>query len=480
MLKNSLGVVLVCLGSLAAHSTRAATEVTEATVLRSIEQAQASYTELALRIYELAELGYLETESSAGLQALLSSQGFAIEAGVAGIPTAFVASYGSGEPIVAVLGEFDALPGISQAVSPVRQIVPGRPNAHACGHHLFAVGSAAAAIAVKQWLVAERHTGTIRFYGTPAEEGGAGKAYMVRARLFDDVDAVLHWHPDDRNNASPYTTLANRSAKFRFHGVSSHAGSAPEAGRSALDGVEAMNYMVNLMREHVPSEARIHYVITAGGSAPNVVPDFAEVFYYVRAPDAAQVEMLWERLVAAAEGAAQGTSTRVEFEVIHGAHSMLPSLALSEVMDRNLRRVGGVSYDTEEAAFAAELYRSFDSPPSALGSQSGVEPFASLELASSTDVGDVSWVAPTAGVRIATWVPGTVGHSWQAVAAGGMDIGLKGMLVAAKTLALSAIDLYEQPEVLAAAAAELAEQRGPDFTYRSLLGDRPPALDYRR
>jgi aminobenzoyl-glutamate utilization protein B len=382
--------------------------------------------------------------------------------------------------VIAVLGEFDALPGISQAVAPVRQTVDSRPNAHACGHHLFGVGSVAAAVAVKQWLGAESRPGTIRFYGTPAEEGGAGKAYMVRAGLFDDVDAVLHWHPDDRNNASPYTTLANRSAKFRFHGISSHAASAPEAGRSALDGVEAMNHMVNLMREHIRSDARIHYVITAGGNAPNVVPDFAEVFYYVRAPNAAEVEQLWERLVAAANGAAMGTTTNVDFEIIHGAHSMLPSLALAEVMDRNLRRVGGIDYDEEELGFARELYRSFDQPSAVIGSQAEVEPFASLALTSSTDVGDVSWVAPTAGVRIATWVPGTVGHSWQAVAAGGMGIGLKGMLVAAKTMALSAVDLFEQPEVLAAARAELDERRGADFRYRSLLGDRAPALDYRR
>ena len=303
---------------------------------------------------------------------------------------------------------------------------------------------------------------------------------MTRAGLFDDVDVVLHWHPSDRNKAGTATTLANKSAKFRFHGHSVHAAFAPHRGRSALDGVEAMNYMVNLLREHVEEEARLHYVITHGGLAPNVVPEFAEVFYYVRHMDGRRVEETWQRVVAAAEGAARGTGTRVEYEVIHGIHSLLPNEVLARLVDTNLRRIGGVTYTEEEQRFALALQETLRETSLPLGSQQDVQAFAFQARRSSTDVGDVSWVVPTAGFSTATWVPGTPAHSWQAVAAGGMSIGVKGMLVAAKTLSLTAIDLLTQPEVIQHAWTEFEERRGADFQYRPLLGDRAPPLDYRR
>ena len=251
-------------------------------VIRGIEALAEEYAGIAQQIWDYAEVGYLETRSSELLQSTLRDAGFAVEAGVAGMPTAFVGTYGSGEPIIGILAEFDALPGISQDRVPDRQAIGDKSAGHACGHHLFGTASVASAIAVKEWLDRSGTRGTIRLYGTPAEEGGAGKVYMVREGLFDDVDAVLHWHAGDRNSASASSSLANKSAKFRFHGLSAHAAGAPERGRSALDGVEAMNAMVNMLREHVPQETRIHYVITSGGAAPNVVPDFAEVYYYAR------------------------------------------------------------------------------------------------------------------------------------------------------------------------------------------------------
>jgi aminobenzoyl-glutamate utilization protein B len=450
-------------------------------VTRTIDARAATYGQLAQQIWDLAEVGYLEEKSSALLQAELRAAGFTIEAGVAGMPTAFVASWGSGGPVIGILAEFDALPGITQERVPERKPRPDSEAGHACGHHLFGAGSTAAAIAVKQWLETSRTRGTIRLYGTPAEEGGAGKVYMVRAGLFRDVDAVLHWHPGSGNSASPSASLANKSAKFRFHGVSAHAAAAPERGRSALDGVEAMNHMVNLMREHVPQETRIHYVITAGGSAPNVIPDFAEVFYYVRHPDPAQVQELFERVAKAAEGAALGTGTRVEHEVIHGIYAMLPNVALAQVMQTNLERVGGVRYDAEETQFAEALRRSLPEDAPALDDAARVQPFReSAPAGGSTDVADVSWVVPTVGLRTATWVPGTAAHSWQAVAAGGTSIGEKGMVVAAKTLAMTAVDLFTRPDVLAAAKAEQTKRQGPGFVYRSLVGDRSPPLDYRK
>ena len=450
-----------------------------AAMLASLDGGRERYERIARQIWEFAEVGYQETRSSALLQKTLRAAGFKVEAGVAGMPTAFVAGAGSGRPVIGILAEFDALPGITQDAVPERRPLAGRDAGHACGHHLFGTGSVAAAVAVKEWLARTGTSGTLRVYGTPAEEGGAGKVYMVREGLFRDVDAVLHWHADDENDASPDTSLSNKSAKFRFRGQSAHAAAAPERGRSALDGVEAMNHMANLLREHVPEEARLHYVITAGGSAPNVVPDFAEVYYYVRHPDPAQVEAIFARLVKAAEGAALGTGTAVDHEVIHGAYPLLPNETLARVMDRNLRRVGGVEYTPEERAFAEAIRSGF--PPGAppLSRAAEIQPFAGQDRRGSTDVADVSWVVPTAGLRTATWVPGTAGHSWQAIAAGATGIGTKGMLVAARTLALTAADLFSDPDTLAAARVERDRRVGPGFTYRPLLGDRPPPLDYR-
>ncbi len=440
-----------------------------------------SAAETASQIFSLAELGYLETESTGLLQARLEEAGFEIEQGVADIPTAFIARYaphGEG-PVIAILAEYDALPGISQAAVAHREETPGLDAAHACGHHLFGAGSVAAARAVAEWLQASGTPGEIRVYGTPAEEGGSGKVYMVRAGLFDDVDVALHWHPDDENAANVVHNLANRSARFTFTGVASHAAAAPEVGRSALDGVEAMNFMVNMLREHVPQDARIHYVITQGGEAPNVVPDGAQSYYYVRHPDVDVLESVWERVIQAAEAGAAGTGTSVDIEVMHGNRPLLPLTTLQRRIHDNLVEVGGVTYDEAEQAFAEELYASFDSPRAELGAQETIQPFEERQAYGSTDVGDVSWATPTGGLRAATWVPGTSAHTWQAVAAGGTSIGHSGMAVAAETLALTAIDLFSDPELMSAVREEWEAARGPDFEYYALLGDREPPLDYR-
>ena len=300
------------------------------------------------------------------------------------------------------------------------------------------------------------------------------------AGLFDDVDAVLHWHLADRNDASPGSSVANITAKFRFGGVSAHAAAAPEHGRSALDAVEAMNYMVHMLREHVPEDTRIHYVITKGGSAPNVVPDFAEVYYYVRHPHPRQLTEIFDRVLAASDGAGLGTGTTVEHEVISGVYALLPNDVLARVMDQNLRQVGGVRYSADERAFADRIRTSLPADVLPASSAAEIRPFVLKEPAGSTDVADVSWVVPTTGLRAATWVPGTAPHSWQAIAAGGTSIGIKGMLVATKTLTLTAIDLFSEPRILREAKADYQRRIGPDFVYKALLGDRPPALDYRK
>jgi aminobenzoyl-glutamate utilization protein B len=469
----ALGLALLAPAALAADSGGG---------LRQFLAARASHdAEVARSIWEYAEVGYQETKSSALLQQELKSAGFAVEAGVAGIPTAFVATAGTGKPVIGILAEYDALPGINQDAVPERKPIEGKQAAHACGHHLFGTASVSAGIALADWLKRSGTKGTIRVYGTPAEEGGSGKVYMVRAGLFDDVDAVMHWHPSDVNFAGMDRALANKSAKFRFHGLSAHASGAPEKGRSALDGVEAMDMMANMMREHIPSDARMHYVITSGGSAPNVVPDFAEVYYYVRHLDAKTVESIFERLAKAAEGAALGTGTTMDYEVIGGTHNLLANETLARVMNAKLNEVGGVIYTADERAFAERIFATLISPADGLGSEAKVQAFDYERPGlGSTDVGDVSWTVPTVGLRTATWVPGTPAHSWQATAAGGMSIGYKGMNVASQTLALTGRELFTHPDILAKAKSEFETRRGPDFHYKALLGDRAPALDYRK
>jgi aminobenzoyl-glutamate utilization protein B len=454
---------------------------TKPEVLKSIDEKSASYSAIAHTIWEYAEVGFQETKSSALLQKTLSDAGFTVEKEVAGMPTAFIATYGQGKPVIAILAEFDALPGISQDAVPEKKAVEGRPAGHACGHNLFGTASVAAAIAVKDWMIANKKQGTIRLYGTPAEEGGSGKVYLVRAGRFSDVDAVLHWHPGDDNDASAQGSLSNISGKFRFYGVASHAAGSPERGRSALDAVEGMDMMVNMMREHVPQETRIHYVITRGGEAPNVVPAFAEVYYYVRHPHREDVKTIWDRVVKAAQGAALGTETRMEFEITGGVYNMLPNQSLAKAMDANLRAVGGYTYDEKEKEFAQRIQTTFTGTPPALEKTKEVNPYRLGESAGgSTDVADISWVVPTTGLVAATWVPGTSAHSWQAVAADGMSIGAKGMIVAAKTIALTAIDLYTTPTLIENAWKELKTLRGENFKYEALIGDRKPALDYRK
>ncbi|WP_425269154.1 amidohydrolase [Maribacter litoralis] len=452
----------------------------EKDILKKLEQKSDEYGNIAQNIWEFAEMGYQEEKSSSLLQQTLKNAGFTIKTGVAGIPTAFVAEYGSGSPVIAILGEYDALPGLSQKAVAEKESA-GAAAGHACGHHLFGTASTAAAISTKEWLEANKSKGTIRFYGTPAEEGGSGKVYMVREGLFNDVDIALHWHPGSQNAASAGAALANKSAKFRFYGISAHAAGSPEKGRSALDGVEAMNLMINMMREHIPQEARIHYVITAGGKAPNVVPDFAEVYYYARHNRRDVVIDIFDRMVKAAEGAALGTGTTMDYEMIGGTHELLPNLTLQKLMHDNLSEVGGIEYTDEEKAFADKIAVTLGQEKADLATAKDIQPYKTEARAyGSTDVGDVSFTVPTVGFGTATWVPGTPAHSWQAVAAGGTSIGRKGMMVAAKTLTKTAIDLFKDKKLVETAKEEFIEKRGADFEYIPLLGDRAPALDYRK
>jgi aminobenzoyl-glutamate utilization protein B len=455
----------------------AATNGKEAT-LATIDAAAGAYWQAALDIWGWAEPGYQETRSSQRLVGLLRDAGFTVDEGVAAIPTAFVASYGSGQPILGILAEFDALPGLSQAAVPRQEARPETSWGHGCGHHLFGVASAAAGIAVARAIERGELRGTVRVYGTPAEEGGGAKLFMVRAGLFEDVDAVLHWHPGDHNAAGDPTNQARVAAKFRFHGRSAHAAAAPQDGRSALDALNVMAYASELLREHTPDLTRIHHVITAGGDAPNIVPDFAEAYYYVRHPDPTIARSVYDRLMLCARAGELATETELEVEFLGGVYSILPSTALSRVSLRNLRALAAMSYNAEEQAFAREIQATLLAP-APLASVAEVADRSGGVDTGSTDVGDVSWVVPTTGVEIATWVPGTPAHSWQATAAGGTTIGRQGMLLAAKTLAATAWDLFGEPQTLAAARRELEQRVGPRGYVPMLEEGQQPPLDYR-
>ena len=442
-----------------------------------------TYDKLQKEIWSYAELGFLESKSSKALQEHLKSNGFTIEAGLAGMPTAFVATYGSGSPVIGILAEFDALPGLSQDTVPYKKPLVDGGSGHGCGHAVFGTGSSAGAVAIKQWLEKTGTKGTIKVFGTPAEEGGGGKVYLARDGFFKGTDIVLDWHPASQNGVSRSNGLAIQMIDFSFFGKASHASGAPEKGRSALDGVEALDYLVNVMREHIPSDARIHYVITNGGEAPNVVPAFAKVSYYIRSPKRKDLVELIDRVQKAAQGAALGTGTTVKSEIIAGFYEKLPNETLAKQLQKNLEIVGGVKYDSRERAFAETIIKEIGWSTDSLTKVSTVVPWVEKPQKrsgeGSSDVGDVSWNVPTASFGTAAFIPGSGGHSWENVASSGTTIGTKALINAAKVFSLTAIDLYTNPELVNAIKKEFEQRRGADFKYVSLVGDRAPALDYR-
>lgn len=445
---------------------------------QSIEKRSDESWEMAKKIWKWAEPGYQESKSAKLLSECLEKAGFTVKRGVAEIPTAFTATFGEGEPVIGILGEYDALPGLSQEAVPFRKVDESRTYGHACGHHLFGVGSMSACIALAEQIKAGNIKGTIRFYGCPAEEGGAAKVFMARAGLFKDCDVALHWHPSSQNSAGDRSCLARIAAKYRFHGKSAHAAGSPELGRSALDAVELTNHATQLLREHTPDFTRIHHVITAGGDAPNVVPNFAEVYYYVRHPESDVVTKLYPRLLKCAQAGALATETELKEIYLGGTKELLPNNVLGALALKNLRELNDIKYTEEEQKFALRLQETL-ARKLPLSDAAKIYDVTGTVNKGSTDVGDVSWVVPTTGFTTTCWVPGTSAHSWQAVAAGGMGIGRKGMQLAAKTLAVTAWDLYQDPKLIAASKAE-HERRTKGKPYKAMLlkGQKPP-LDYR-
>ena len=435
------------------------------------------------KIWTYAEPSLEEFKSSKELQTLLRANGFKVEAGVAGMPTAFVATYGSGSPVIGILAEFDALLGVSQSDQPRREPGTNPAAGHACGHSLYGVGSTGAAIAVKKLIEAGSLKGTVKLYGTPAEETAIGKVYMLRAGYFKQDDVILHWHPGAITGASYGSSKAIVDIKVRFTGQQAHASAQPWAGRSALDAVELTSVGVQYMREHIRPDARIHSVITKGGGQPNVVPGDAEAWYYLRADKFDDVINYFSWFKEIAEGAAKMTQTKLEpIEILSEMHELIPNRPLEEAVARNLVTIGAPVWDEKELAFAAETQRNFKDPFGFDYTKSGIALSKTIEPLpdqvkkgeSSTDVGDVSWFVPTAGVMVAGYGYGLPVHSWPVVAASGTSIGMKALVIAAKVMAATAVDLYTDPALIERAKEEYARTAGK-MTFKTVIPEGQPA-----
>ncbi|BAH41803.1 probable aminobenzoyl-glutamate utilization protein B [Brevibacillus brevis NBRC 100599] len=444
-------------------------------IAEMIEKKRDAFIKVSDQIWAFAETRFEEYQSAELLAQTLEGEGFKVEFGVGGIKTAFIGSFGSGNPVVAILGEFDALSGMSQKKGQTKEepLVAGA-NGHGCGHNLLGTASLAAAIAVKEYMEENNMKGTVRYYGCPGEEGGSGKAFMARAGLFDDVDFALCWHPMGYNSIMSTDSLANYQIYFKFKGKSAHAAASPHLGRSALDAVELMNVGVNYLREHIIPEARVHYAITnSGGLSPNVVQPKAEVLYLIRAPKVDQVQEIYERVCKIAQGAALMTETEVEIVFDKACSNLVQNKLLEEVMYKNFQELGVPMHDEAELQLAKEIRATLSKQELATSEKQSsdmpapdmvtwLNPYdgSKIPLNGSTDVGDVSWITPTAQCTTACYVNGSTLHSWQWVSLGATSMAHKGMLHAGKVMASTAIDMLKNPKLIEQAKAELKQRLG--------------------
>jgi len=452
------------------------------TAARWVDEEGARLDAAALRLWELAELALREQDSSRLLRAMLTDAGFTVRAGVSGMDTAFIAEAGSGRPVVGILAEYDALPGLSQTVSGEREArVPGA-GGHGCGHNLFGAGSVGAALATAAAMEAHGLPGTVRLYGTPAEEQGLGKIYMVRDGLLDDLELCLAWHPADETQLTVNPSKALRSFEVTFHGRSAHAAAAPWNGVSALDAIEAFGAGVNLLREHVPLTARIHYVVTEGGDAPNVIPSRARLWAFVRGRDWPECQQVYEHveaIVRAADMMAWGeehgdpsTGYRpAEITRLCGLYDLNVNLTASRACQANLELVGPPAFTADEQALAREIQEGFGLEPAGMATEIvPFDPERPPESGGSTDVGNVSWVTPTLELEMATWPVECPAHSWASTAASGAHAGLRAMRTAAKVLAMTAVDALTDAELRARIRAEFEASR-EGFDYSPAVGE---------
>lgn len=472
-----LPVALAVLALLPAPAPRGADVKLKQAAVAGVEKQQADLIRMSDQVWSFAETALRETRSAAVLADYAERQGFRVTRGVAGLPTAFIAEYGAGPPIIGIMGEYDALPGLSQKAEPSRAPVLAGGAGHGCGHNLFGPASLGAATAVKDLIAAGRLKGTVRFYGTPAEESVGGKVYMTRDGVFRDVDVMLVWHPNDRTLADNGSSQAIVDFRVEFQGRTAHAAADPWNARSAADAVEAFTHGVNLLREHVRPTVRMHYTVQRAGDVPNVVPDYAKVWMWVRDSRTAGVRPVLERVKQIAAGAAEIAGVESKFTIQAGDYEILVNHTGARLLDENLKWLGPIAYSPEEQAFAKAIQRAVGmeergvvGEPQPLKVPAPADPDGG-----STDVGDVSWVVPTLHVSVVTGVWESPWHAWPVVATGGMSIGHKGMLYAAKTLAVTAADLFADPKLRTAIRAEFAEQTR-DFTYQPWIPAGPPPI----
>ena len=436
-------------------------------VIKYLEERASDFYALSDKIWGNAEIRFKEKESVKDYVSFLEKEGFSVTVGLAGLKTAFSATWGSGKPVIGFLGEYEALPGLRQKAgvaekSPIEE----NGNGHGCGHNLLGVGALMGAVGYKHFLESEGKSGTVIYFGCPAEEGGSGKTFMAREGCFNQLDAALSWHPADINMMPPGPVLANDSIRYSFQGKASHAAAAPEAGRSALDALELMNIGVQFLREHMPSSARIHYAITdTGGISPNIVQSHASALYQIRAPYAPELASLYERVNNIAKGAALMTDTQVEIKFLKGTSNTLLIPALDELMYRNMCEIPNPVSEAKDMDFAFEIVKTQKDPATIGDSAFDIKPkpwnkAGNIPLPGSSDVGDVSWVCPVTQCGTSTWPKGTAAHSWQAVACGKSDFAHRGMLYAGEIIAATAVDIYQNPEVIETAWKQLREKTG--------------------
>lgn len=445
-------------------------------VVASVAQRKPHLIQLSDQIWALAETALRETQSAKLLADYAEQHGLHVERGVAALPTAFVASFGSGRPIVGIVGEYDALPGLSQKAVPAKQPRIEGAGGHGCGHNLFGTASLAAAVAIKEQIEAGRLRGTIRFYGCPAEETLVGKVYMARAGLFNDLDVCLAWHPGDKTAADTDGSRAMVDFRVDFRGRTAHASSNPWLGRSALDGLELFTHGLNMMREHVKPSVRMHYVITQGGDVPNVVPERAQLWCWVRDTERSGVEEVLGRLQKVAQGAGLMAEVETRVTVQGGVSEMLVNQAGAKLVQANLDRLGPIVYTEEEQQFARAIQRATGVELKGLdGTVRPLRPQPTDPPGGSTDVADVSWIVPMLNLRVTAAPAGVPWHSWAVAACGGMSIGHKAMMRAADVLAMTMVDLFSDPQALQAIQAEFREKT-KGHAYKPLIPEGPPRL----
>ncbi|MEK9612377.1 MAG: amidohydrolase [Flavobacteriaceae bacterium] len=446
-------------------------------VISSIEAQKKQLIDVSDTIWAAAEVAFQEKVSAETLIEYAKANGFEVEVGVAETPTAFVASYGSGRPIIGILGEFDALPGISQKAVPEKTPLHKGAAGHGCGHNLFGTASLGAAVAIKNLIAQGKLQGTVRFYGTPAEEKFFGKLWMARAGLFDDLDACMDWHPADTTEADVQSSLALVDFKVEFFGQTAHASADPWNGRSASDALELYTHGINSYREHVKPTVRIHYHIQDGGQVVNVVPDYARLWVRVRDTKREGMNEVYERVKAMAEGAAILANVDYKVNLISGIHEILPNRAGGAAVQKNLETLGELTYTQEELEFAYKIQEATSKPKLGIdGKIRPLKPTAEHPMGGSTDVGDVSFLVPVVRMGATVAPKGTPWHSWAVVACGGMSIGHKGMVYAAKALGMSMVDLFADKALLQSIKDEFKERKG-DYQYEALLPPGPPPLD---